>query len=148
MKKILLLIFILFCSLIFYQVILGKNGIIAGFQAQQERKILLKYKALLQKKSDEFGNYIQYLKEDENAYLELAREMGFFEEKVELIRFKNLTQQTDFDEDKIEVFFKNYIKKNLEEEKIKKIRLYVSILFYLFFGFFVILILLSGQKDE
>ena len=148
MKKILLLVFILFCGLIFYQNILGKNGLIAGYQIRREKKVLLRYKELLKQQIEEQDRYIDYLKSNEEAYLELANELGFFHEPVDLIKVKkNQTGQKTGAAD-ADHYLKKYIEENMNVKMVNQLRIAVSILFYLFFGFFVILIIFSGQKDE
>lgn len=151
MKKIFLILFVLLCGLIFYQIILGKNGIIEGERIKNERKILLVYKQLLEQDLAEHQTYIKGLKTNEDEYRRLAHDMGFFEEQTGIIKYKvkeKTISKDDFVNTEADIRFKHYLEENQNDSSIRQIRMFVSILFYLFFGFFVILIIFSGQKME
>lgn len=147
MKKALIIIFILFNGIIFYQMLLGKNGFLASYQTENERKILQEYINTLEKRKVENNNYIKYLSRNREAYRELANDMGFFKDKTKLIRFKNGQATNIFDDSLLDEEFKRRLKENEEDSKVRQIRIAVSVLFYLFFGFFIILIIFSGQND-
>lgn len=148
MKKILIIIFILFNGIIFYQMLLGKNGFLASYQTENERRIILKYIETLEKRKIENNNYIKYLTNDREAYRELANDMGFFKDETKLIRFKNGQATNIFDDSILDEQFKEDLKRNREDNQVRQIRIAVSVLFYLFFGFFIILIIFSGQSES
>jgi hypothetical protein len=156
MKKVLLLIFIGFCSFIFYQMVLGENGLIEGFRIKQEKERLLFYRSLLEKQKTEQANYIKYLQTNPKAYKELAEQLGFFNDDVELIKIINKVKENSMDinhtefekSQKIEKLVKNFELSNSSEKQIKDVRLVVSILFYIFFGFFAVMIFMGGQRNE
>lgn len=154
MKKIFLLIFVTFSGIIFYQIILGKNGLIEGYRIKKERENLLKIKEILEKRSEELDEYIKKLKEDPNALLEKAEELGFFSDDVQLFKVIEDTKLKDDDiinnrYYKINDFINEIEKGNKIDKKIKKIRVILEISFFLFFGFFILLVIFGIQnKDE
>lgn len=147
MKKALIIIFILFNGIIFYQMLLGKNGFLASYQTEKERKILQEYINTLEKRKVENNNYIRYLSRNLEAYRELANDMGFFKDETKLIRFENGQATNIFDDSLLDEEFKEKLKENDEDSQVRRIRVAVSVLFYLFFGFFIILIIFSGQSE-
>ena len=70
MKKFFLLVFVTFCSLIFYQIVLGKNGVIEGYRIQKEKEKLQIYIQELKSLIDENKETINYLKNDPDALLD------------------------------------------------------------------------------
>ena len=155
MKKIFLLIFITFCSLIFYQIILGRNGLIEGYRIQKEKEQLIYYKSLLQKQNKELKKYIKELKNNPNALKSFAEQLGYFEDDVQFIKIidelekKNLTIP-DYPEKNISInkLWEKIEENNNLDNKIKKIRIWLSVFFYLFFGFFIVLIIFGVKKKD
>jgi len=155
MKKILLLIFVGFCCFIFYQMILGENGLIEGFRIKSEKERLLFYKSLLEKQKVSQNEYIKFLETSPKAYKQLAQQLGFYEKEVEIIKILKNSKDNTNDSYitlpetslNIEKTIKEYETNNSKDVQIKDLRLLVSIIFYLFFGFFVIIIVLGGKKD-
>jgi hypothetical protein len=148
MKKIFLLIFITFCSLIFYQIILGKNGIIEGYRIQKEKEILIAKKLSMIKEIENLNEDINYLKNDPKALKSLAEKLGFYEDDVKLVKIlDNIKKDENFVNEQNN---NNSIVKNSyqNDDKIKKIRLWISIFFYIFFGLFIFLIIFGIQNKN
>ena len=151
MKKIFLLIFVLFCMLIFYQMILGTNGLIEGYKVRKEKERRIYYKILLEKHRDELITYIQYLKTDNDAMNELANKMGFFKENIKLIKIidKNKEEYSTLENHRIvDKILRDLEKDDTLEKNIKTIRTWATLIFFIFFAGFIILIIFSGVKDE
>jgi hypothetical protein len=156
MKKILLLIFIAFCSLIFYQIVLGRNGLLEGYRISMEKQRLLYYRSLLIQEQKELANYIKYLKENRQALPYLAARIGYFQREANFIRISIPDEIEEFkpslsqiiDEDKLFKYLQQEDKELAAiEKRIKNLKLILSVIFYLFFGFFGILILFGiGQS--
>lgn len=151
MKKIFLLIFVLFCMLIFYQMILGTNGLIEGYKTKKEKERLLYYKILLEKHRDDLISYIQYLKTDTKAMNELANRMGFFKEPVNLIKIidKKREEYSTIEDHKIvDKILEEIEKDDAIEKRVKTIKTWTTLIFFIFFAGFIILIIFSGVRDE
>ena len=153
MKKIFLILFVGFICFIFYQMILGENGIIEGYRAKKNRERLLYYKNLLEKQSMEQANFIKYLKTNPKAYKDLAEKYGFFEEEFNFLKIVDVTKlnskKSNFKTEEAMInLLIEFDKKNKVDEDIKNIKTILTICFFIFFGFFIILIILVGQKNE
>lgn len=157
MKKIFLLIFVTFCSLILYQIILGKNGIIEGYRIKKsiERNMLIY--TFLKNKSENYKEYIKFLKTNPDALRSFAEELGFFDdEELKLIKIIDemehedvATESSQFIDDEYLNNLKEKILNNNEyEKKIGIIRTWLSIFYYIFFGFFIFLIIFGIKRSE
>lgn len=148
MKKILVLLFILFCAVIFHQIILGKNGLIEGYKIRQEKSVRSKYLFLLRNEKSKLESYIDHLKNDTDIYEELANELGFFSEDVRMIKFYNTGGIRDIlSVNNADIYYERYLKDDTDYQRIEIISILISIVFYLFFLFFVILLFLTGKRD-
>lgn len=154
MKRFFLLIFVTFCALIFYQIVLGKNGVIEGYRIQKEKERLIYYKLLLKEKGKDLDEYIDFLKNDPDALRTFAEQLGFFNDQVKIIKvldeidnnkiiFKEIDENIDTTK-----LLKDVEKKYDLEIKIRKLRMWLSVIFYLFFGFFIVLIIFGVQKKD
>ena len=155
MKKILLLVFVVFCGVIFYQIILGQNGLIEGYRVEREKEALFQYKLLLEKERTELGDYIEYLKNNPEAMLYLANKLGYFSaENLNLIKIieevEDTSKLSDIQKRRLETerLWKEIKEKSDIDKNVKKIRNWSIILFFIFFGLFVMLIVFSGGKIE
>ncbi|OHD13333.1 MAG: hypothetical protein A2086_02965 [Spirochaetes bacterium GWD1_27_9] len=157
MKKILLIIFIAISSFIAYQIILGDNGIIENITIQKEKEKLLFYKSLLLKQKEEQANYIKYLKNNPKAYKELAAKLGFTEdeENTQIVKIIDassdslvLNENNFKTDEKINKLLAEYQNKNNINQQVSAIRIIVSVIFYIFFGFFLVLVILGGTKND
>jgi hypothetical protein len=154
MKKFFLLIFITFCGLIFYQIVLGKNGLIEGYRVQKDKERLVRYKLLLQKKNKDLEDQIKYLKNDPDALRSFAAELGFFDGEVKLVKILDDIEKSgklDIDVKEgidIDKLINENEKSTAIDLQIKKLRMWISVIFYLFFGFFIVLIIFGVQKKD
>lgn len=158
MKKIFLLVYVTFCSLIFYQIILGKNGVIEGYRIQKEKERNILFLNLLKSQTNSNSEYINYLKTDPDALRLFAESLGFFSrDDVKLIRVidqsddknMNLNNSNQFVNEEYLNNLKDKIFNNNELDiKINKIRTWLSVFFYIFFGFFIFLIIFGVKKSE
>ncbi len=158
MKKIFLLVYVTFCSLIFYQIILGKNGVIEGYRVQKEKERNVLFFNLLKNQTKSYSEYINYLKTDPDALKLIAENLGFFSlDDVKLIRVIdesddkniNLYDSNQFVNEEYLNNLKEKIFNNNEHDiKIHKIRTWLSVFFYIFFGFFIFLIIFGVKKSE
>jgi cell division protein FtsB len=148
MKKIFLLIFVTFCSLIFYQIILGKNGIIEGYRIQKEKEILIAKKLAMMKEIENLNEYINYLKNDPNALKSLAEKLGFYEDDVKLVKILDKLKKEENFVNEQNTNYSDSKSNYQNEDKIKKIRLWISIFFYIFFGLFIFLIIFGIQNKN
>lgn len=152
MKRIFLLIFVACCMLIFYQMILGTNGLIEGYKIKKEKEKIIEYKLLLEKYRDDLIAYIKYLKTSESSMEELANRMGFFKDgEIQLIKIidKNSEHYANIEESKIiEKVLEIIEKDDSLEKEFKVIRTWVTLIFFVFFAGFIMLIIFTGIKDE
>ena len=149
MKKIFLLIFVTFCSLIFYQIILGKNGIIEGYRVSKDKEKIILKKIALMKEIDDLKSYIKYLKTDPSAFKNLANELGYFNEEVKLIKVLDEIKDKNINFNDLKFNVQNGNVDTAFNDEIKKIRLWSSIFFYVFFGLFILLIIFGiNNKNE
>lgn len=157
MKKIFLLVYVTFCSLIFYQIILGKNGVIEGYRIEKEKERNILYYSLLKNQSAINTEYIEFLKNNPDALRTLAENLGFFQDDD--IKFIKVLDEVKNNNINIndnpfinEEHFNNLKRKIFDnsefEKKIIKIRTWLSIFFYIFFGFFIFLIIFGVKKNE
>ncbi len=157
MKKAFLLIFVALTGLIFYQIILGKNGILEAYNVRKQKEKLLLFKLILQKRNDELDSYLKFLNRDPDALLANANDLGFFKDEKKLIKVYNEKEADNsiaansYLHEKLtlnELF--NLIKNGSRNDKnIKILRSWLEVFFYLFFGFFIFLILFGvSKKDE
>ena len=157
MKKIFLLVYVTFCSLIFYQIILGKNGVIEGYRIEKEKERSILYFNLLKDQSDANTEYIEFLKNNPQALKSFAENLGFFQDdEIKFIKVLNEKENNNLDINNNqfvnEEHFNNSKQKLLDyndlDTKINKIRTWLSIFFYIFFGFFIFLIIFGIKKIE
>lgn len=155
MKKILFLVFVALCGVIFYQIILGQNGLIEGYRVDKEKEALYQYKLALQKEKKELQDYIYQLKNNPETALALANKLGYFvNPELNLIKIideiDGAIKISDGQKrrEKIEKLW-NEIKSGSQiEKKISNLKNWTRIVFFAFFGMFVLLIIFSGQKNE
>lgn len=154
MKKFFLIIFVVFCSVIFYQIVLGKNGLIEHYRIQKLKVELLNYLDELKEIEHEQKDYINYLKNDPSALHELAKDLGYFKNNdVRLVKVidktKNAGLSADADAKKrLELMDVDEINiDTIIDKKINTMRMWLKLFFYLFFGFFVVLIIVGGKKN-
>lgn len=154
MNKFFLLIFIIFCALIFYQGVLSKNGLMEKFTIEHEKEKLNLIIALLQNEVNENDKYIDDLKKNPKALEALANELGFFQDDVKLLRivedFKRNEANPNLlsnDKDR-ELLIKKIKENNQNDAKINKTRMWVTVVFYSVFGFFIILTVFGSRKNE
>ncbi len=157
MKKIFLLVYVTFCSLILYQIILGKNGIIEGYRIKKEYERNMLIYSFLKNKSQNYKEYIQYLKTNPDALKTFAEELGFFhDDQLKLIKIIDELEHEDLSANSNQFIDDEYLN-NLKEKilnnseldkKINRIRTWLSIFYYLFFGFFIFLIIFGIRKSE
>ena len=157
MKKIFLLVYVTFCSLIFYQIILGKNGVIEGYRIKTEKEKNILYFNLLKKQNLTNNEYIEFFKKNPDALKSLAESLGFFNnDEIKLIKVLNETQDDNLNiynnqfinEEHFNNLKKKLLDNNESEKKISKLRTWLSIFFYIFFGFFIFLIIFGVKKIE
>ncbi|HOF00945.1 MAG TPA: hypothetical protein PK385_04040 [Spirochaetota bacterium] len=155
MKKILFLVFVALCGVIFYQIILGQNGLIEGYRVDKEKEALFQYKLVLQKEKKELQDYIFQLKNNPETALALANKLGYFvNPELNLIKIideiDDAAKISDGQKRKEEIErVWNEIKSGSQiEKKISDIKNWTRIVFFAFFGMFVLLIIFSGQKNE
>ena len=153
MKKIFLLTFITFCSLIFYQIVLGKNGVIEGHITNKEKEKAISYILFLKKEINKNNNYIEYLKKDPDALKSFAEDLGYFQDdNTKLIKIieeveKDKPNNTEYSK-RLDKPIEEIIRDENFEKKITRIRFWLTIFFYAFFGFFIFLILFGVKKSE
>ncbi|MBP7553873.1 MAG: septum formation initiator family protein [Spirochaetes bacterium] len=155
MKKILFLVFVALCGVIFYQIILGQNGLIEGYRVDKEKEALYQYKLALQKEKKELQDYIYQLKNNPETALALANKLGYFvNPELNLIKIideiDGAVKISDGQKrrEEIEKLW-NEIKSGSQiEKKISNLKNWTRIVFFAFFGMFVLLIIFSGQKNE
>ena len=144
-------------SLIFYQIILGKNGVIEGYRIEKEKERNILYYSLLKNQSAINTEYIEFLKNNPDALRTLAENLGFFQDDD--IKFIKVLDEVKNNNINIndnpfinEEHFNNLKRKIFDnsefEKKIIKIRTWLSIFFYIFFGFFIFLIIFGVKKIE
>ncbi len=152
MKKIILILFISFSALIIYQIVLGKNGIIEGYKIKIEKEKLINLKNLLLNRDNELNEYIKYLKSNPDALSYFAHKLGFYDNEAVLIKVIDEVENQDTVSDnylarKISLvkLIEGIKKDNSKEVKLERIQIGLQIFFYLFFGFFIVLIIIGGQ---
>ncbi len=155
MKKILFLVFVALCGVIFYQIILGQNGLIEGYRVDKEKEALFQYKLVLQKEKKELQDYIFQLKNNPETALALANKLGYFvNPELNLIKIideiDGAAKISDGQKRKEEIErVWNEIKSGSQiEKKISNIKNGARLVFFAFYGLFVLLIIFSGQKNE
>jgi len=155
MKKILFLVFVALCGVIFYQIILGQNGLIEGYRVDKEKEALYQYKLALQKEKKELQDYIYQLKNNPETLLALANKLGYFvNPELNLIKIideiDGVAKISDGQKrrEEIEKIWNDIKKGSQIEKKISNIKNWTRIIFFAFFGMFVLLIIFSGQKSE
>ncbi|MBN2544898.1 MAG: hypothetical protein JXB50_03810 [Spirochaetes bacterium] len=151
MKKFFLFIFTLFSGLIFFQLILSKNGLIEGIRTQKEKQMALYYKSLLERQRDELSDYIKYLKDHPNALNDFAEKLGFYKDDYKFIKIIDeidLYAKNENSLDEVNKIFNEYKKKNNYNEKIDRIKFYLNLFFFLFFGFFIFIVIFGIKKKD
>lgn len=152
MKKFFLIVFTLFTAFIFYQLILSKNGLIEEYRTAEEKKHYLYYKNILLQEKERLFNYINFLKNDKNALLFMANKMGFTKDSDngfiriidEMEKYSKNELSIEYIEDNIE----NIIRNNSFNVKLNRIKLIITILFFIFFGTFIFLLIFSGEGPK
>ena len=124
-------------------------------EKEKERNIL--YYSLLKNQSAINTEYIEFLKNNPDALRTLAENLGFFQDDD--IKFIKVLDEVKNNNINIndnpfinEEHFNNLKRKIFDnsefEKKIIKIRTWLSIFFYIFFGFFIFLIIFGVKKNE
>jgi hypothetical protein len=157
MKKILLFIFISLSAFIFYQIILGENGLVEGYRVRKEKERLVYYTSLLTREKAELGHYIDYLKTDPDALRSIAEKLGFFNDEKNFIKvIENARDSTNdllFPDDmesarKVNRIINEFESTNPLTERINSIRSTIMICFVSIFALFLIIIILGGKKND
>jgi len=151
MKKFFLLVFTLFSGLIFFQLILSKNGLIEGFRTQKDKEMALYYKSLLEKERNELADYIEYLKNNPNALNDFAEKLGFYKENFKFIKIIDeidLYAKNESNIDEVNKIFNEYKNNNNYNEKIDRIKFYLNLFFTLFFGLFIFIVIFGIKKKD
>jgi hypothetical protein len=154
MKRIFILIFIALSFVIFYQMVLSQNGIIEGYRVQEEKKVLLEYKSLLEKEKSELDDYIDYIKNNPEAKVYLANKLGyFFSKNLNLVKIKQGQYEKVDDTSKLSDIQKRNLQTNqlweeiqarsVLDKTIKRIRSWTIVGFILVFGFFTVVTILG-----
>lgn len=151
MKKFFLIVFTLFVAMIFYQLILSKNGIIEGYRIEEEKKAYQYYKNILTQERDRLKEYIQFIKNDKDSLLYFANKLGFYkEDHVKVVKILDDIEKNSSDNINLELLQKNFdnmLKENSQNKFLDRIKLITTILFFIFFGFFIF-ISVFGIKDN
>ncbi len=159
MKKVALLIFILFSSFMLYQIILGRNGIIEKYELKNQEGKLVLFKELLNNKKKENQDYIDYLlKDNSDAYKTLAEELGFLKNDSKLIRVVH-DKDDDLSADiylasreskktKNDLMLENFESTYKETSFLMEIKTVITMVFFIVIAFFVIVTILSGEENE
>ena len=155
MKRIFMLIFIALCCVIFYQIILSQNGIIEGYRVAEEKKLLLQYKALLEKEKIELNDYIDYIRNNPEAKVYLANKLGyFFSKDLNLVKINRGSSDTSKFSDiqkrnlETEMLWNDLQKHSQTDKTIRRIRSWTIILFVLIFGFFAVITILGSNVNN
>ncbi len=156
MKKAFLLIFITFTGLIFYQIILGKNGIIESYRIKRQKEKLLFFKSVLIKRNNELSNYLKYLQNNKNSLEDKANNLGFFLNEKKLLRIYTEDESNQMPIRNSYLYEKLTLNKLFEEiknvsgdnNKIDVLRSWIEVIFYIFFGFFMFLIIFGTHKTD
>ena len=158
MKKIVLLIFILFCSFMLYQIILGGNGIIEKYELKNRREKLLILNELLNNKEKENKEYINYLLNNSTAYKSFAEELGFLKNDTKLIRIIRETKN-DLSNDiylanketkktRNDLMLENFEVIYREPSFLMELKTVITMIFFIAIAFFVIITILSSEEEE
>jgi hypothetical protein len=155
-KKAFLLIFITFTGLIFYQIILGKNGIIESYRIKRQKEKLLFFKSVLIKRNNELSNYLKYLQNNKNSLEDKANNLGFFLNEKKLLRIYTEDESNQMPIRNSYLYEKLTLNKLFEEiknvsgdnNKIDVLRSWIEVIFYIFFGFFMFLIIFGTHKTD
>lgn len=148
MKKLLMLFYILILSMILYQLILGKNGIIEGYRLKKEDEALNRYTEYLMKETEKLKLYRDYLRKSDSAKKDLANNMGLFDDDITLYRIMLKKEDSINNLAESDSYLKEFVDTNIEAEKIDSIRVKINILFYIIISFFSILIVFGGYKKD
>lgn len=156
MRKILLLIFIAFCSIIIYQMILGQNGILESYRLDEEQKILLHTKELLTEYKEELEDYSNFLKKNKDAFKLLALQLGYSSSHLSLIKIiqnyktKPYLNSENIFIKKLKSDISSIQRKKMQqvEKKLEKYKIIFNIIFYTFFGGFAVLVILGIHKNQ
>jgi hypothetical protein len=157
MDKIFLFIFISLSTFIFYQIILGENGLVEGYKASKEKERLAYYNILLTREKNDLDKYIKYLKTNPDAYKAIAEKLGFFSDEKSFIKIienaKDNSGDILFSDDmestrKINGIINEFESNNALTEKINSIRSIIMICFVSLFALFIIIIILGGKKND
>jgi len=131
--------------------ILGTNGLIEGYKVKKGKERIIKHKLLLEKYRDDLINYINYLKTNKEGMENLANKMGFFKDEVQLIKIidKNSEEYINIEDHRIlDKILEKIEEDDTIEKEFKIIRTWATLIFFVFFASFIILIIFTGIKDE
>lgn len=149
MKKIFLLLFVIFTSFIFYQIVLGENGVIEGYKVKKHKERLIYHKSLLEIEKKAQDKQIAYIKNNPRYYEELSENYSFFQKEQRLIKLKNNTTDNSISNsitNNIDTLMNQYDNNNMIDKKVQNMKTMITIVFFLFFSFFIILIILVGEN--
>ncbi len=155
MKRILLVIVMIFTGMITYQIVLSGNGLLEGLRVRREIEVYRNILTLIKNEDRELSMMIDNIKNDSSIYDYMATKYGITNGSTRLVRVINnetvLSDEVSEDEFKFDTLFSiiekkysgeidylidNYLK---YDSKINRYRLTASLFFYLFFGFFIVL---------
>jgi cell division protein FtsB len=156
MNRFLLALFVLLSALILYQGILGKNGILEKYSIAKDKEKLELTITLLQGEINDNSKYIEELKKNPAALEKLANDLGFFRDNVKLLKIideskddaKNGKKSEALTQSEKEILMEKIKKANEFDEQVEKIRNWIKIGFFIFFGIFIFLIFFGKRKNN
>lgn len=157
MNRIFLFIFISLSTFIFYQIILGENGLVEGYRVTKEKERLAYYNMLLTREKNDLDSYIKYLKTNPEAYKNIAEKLGFFNDEKNFIKIienakdasGDLTLSDDMESlKKVNRIINDFENNNSLAKRIESIRSVIMICFVSVFALFVLIIILGGKKND
>lgn len=152
MKKLLFLTFVVILSFIFYQLVLGNNGLIEGYKLRKEYSALNNYIEYLKSEKISLEKYAEYLKENNSqndAKEELANHLGFFRDPQKILfRIRKDLNNLSLNIGESNTYLKEYVKVTSEVEKINTIKKIISGIFYIIISIFILLIVFGVDNDE
>ncbi len=158
MKKILLVFVMIFSGMITYQLILGSNGLFESMRVKKEREYLDKLIILRESEKSDIESLIQGLSKNDEIYTYLASIYGYYPANQSVLRVIHEYDDSTKDTISFDAFFSGIATKyrgvsnQLEEEyygyeiKLARLRNIISIVFFIFFGFFIILAIFGTNK--
>lgn len=147
MKKILMSFYIIILAVVFYQLLLGKNGLIEGYRLTKELNALDIYINYLKNENTRLREEVNSLKRNPANREELANKMGYFSQPVEIYRIIKDPKEPVLNISQSDHYLMAFVEANIEKEDIDKIKIYIHIAFYMIISIFILLIVFGGQKE-